>query len=131
MNCWASFGSNARWFAWWLLPERGGGPDGDRSRGLTCTVGRSRFDARDTETGQVSRGRIDATPAAVHGWVKRFKRRDVRVAVEACTGWLFVCDALVAAGAEPHLAEPVEMRALRVASAAPRPTARTPGGCAN
>jgi hypothetical protein len=33
--------------------------------------------------------------------------------VEACAGWLFVCDALVAAGAVPHLAEPVETRALR------------------
>jgi transposase len=28
-------------------------------------------------------------------------------------GWLFVCDALVAAGAVAHLAEPVETRALR------------------
>jgi hypothetical protein len=37
----------------------------------------------------------------------------VHVAVEACTGWLFVCDALVAAGAVPHMAEPVETRALR------------------
>jgi transposase len=35
------------------------------------------------------------------------------VAVEACTGWLFVCDALTSAGARPHLAEPVETRALR------------------
>jgi hypothetical protein len=33
--------------------------------------------------------------------------------LEACTGWLFVCDALVAAGAVAHLAEPVETRALR------------------
>jgi Transposase len=70
------------------------------------------FDALDTETGEVSRGRIDATPAAVCAWVWRFKG-DVQVAVEACTGWLFVCDALVAAGATPHLAEPVETRALR------------------
>src|SRR5687767_14336453 len=30
------------------------------------------FDALDTETGEVSRGRIDATPAAVARWVKRF-----------------------------------------------------------
>jgi transposase len=37
----------------------------------------------------------------------------VRVAVEACTGWLLVCDALVSAGAEPYLAGPVETRALR------------------
>ena len=33
------------------------------------------FDALDTETGEVSRGRIDATPAAVHAWVKRFEGR--------------------------------------------------------
>jgi transposase len=61
----------------------------------------------------VSRGRIDATPAAVARWCERFDGREIRVAVEACTGWLFVCDALVGAGAAPHLAEPVETRALR------------------
>src|SRR3954451_24284845 len=71
------------------------------------------FDAVDTETGEVMRGRIDATPAAVTRWVKRFGRCEIDVAVEACTGWLFVCDALVAAGAVAHLAEPVETRALR------------------
>ena len=89
------------------------------------------FDALDIETGEVSRGRIDATPAAVTTWVRRLGSRDVHVAVEACTGWLFVCDALVAAGANAHLAEPVETRALRGRSAAPRPTARTPAGCAS
>ena len=71
------------------------------------------FNALDIETGEVSRGRIDATPAAVTRWVERFEGREVHVAVEACTGWLFVCDALVAAGAVAHLAEPVETRALR------------------
>jgi transposase len=71
------------------------------------------FDALETETGEIWRGRIDATPAAVLGWVERFAGRRVDVAVEACTGWLFVCDALVAAGATPHLAEPVETSALR------------------
>jgi transposase len=71
------------------------------------------FDALDTETGEVRRGRIDATPAAVARWVERFDGREIHVAVEACTGWLFVCDALVVAGAVPHLAEPVETRALR------------------
>jgi transposase len=71
------------------------------------------FDALDTETGEVSRGRIDASPAAVRLWVERVGGREVHVAVEACTGWLFVCDALVAAGAVAHLAEPVETRALR------------------
>jgi transposase len=71
------------------------------------------FDALDTETGEVTRGRIDSTPAAVGRWVGRFGGREVDVAVEACTGWLFVCDALAAAGATAHLAEPVETRALR------------------
>ena len=33
--------------------------------------------------------------------------------MEECTGWLFVCDALIAAGPVAHLAEPVETRALR------------------
>ena len=43
----------------------------------------------------------------------RFASEQVDVAVEACTGWLFICDALVGAGAVAHLAEPVETRALR------------------
>ena len=38
---------------------------------------------------------------------------EIDVAVEACTGWLFVCEALLEAGARPHLAEPVETSALR------------------
>src|SRR4051794_14559350 len=71
------------------------------------------FDALDTETGEVMRGRIDASRAAVRSWAERLGDREVHVAVEACTGWLFVCDALVAAGAVAHLAEPVETRALR------------------
>ena len=44
------------------------------------------FDALDTETGEVSRGRIDATPAAVTRWAKRFGSHEIEVAVEACTG---------------------------------------------
>jgi transposase len=71
------------------------------------------FDALDTDSGEVMRGRIAATPAAVTQWARRFGGREMHVAVEACTGWLFVCDALVAAGAVAHLAEPVETRALR------------------
>ena len=71
------------------------------------------FDALDTETGEVMRGRIDATPAAVERVGRAVRRPGVDVAVEACTGWLFVCDALAAAGAVAHLAEPVETSALR------------------
>jgi transposase len=71
------------------------------------------FDALDTETGELTRGRIESTPAGVERWVGRFGGREVHVAVEACTGWLFVCQALERAGAIAHLAEPVETSALR------------------
>jgi transposase len=71
------------------------------------------FDALDTDTGELSRGRIDSTRAGVRCWVERFPGEQVEVAVEACTGWLFVCEALIEAGATPHLAEPAETAARR------------------
>jgi transposase len=71
------------------------------------------FDAVDTETGELARGRIDSTPEAVRAWVGRFAGRRVEVAVEACTGWLFVCRSLAEAGAIPHLAEVAEVSARR------------------
>jgi transposase len=71
------------------------------------------FDALDQETGEVHCGRITATPQAVKHWVKRFRGREIHVAVEACTGWLFVCQALKEQGATPHLAEPTETAARR------------------
>jgi transposase len=70
-------------------------------------------DALDTATGEVSRGQIESTPAAVEQWMACFPGRVVHVAVEACTGWLFVCRALDRCGAMAHLAEPVETSALR------------------
>jgi transposase len=66
------------------------------------------FDALDSETDEVMRGRIGSSPEAVRAWVERFGGRPVHVAVEACTGWLFVCRALEGAGANAHLAEPAE-----------------------
>jgi Transposase len=69
--------------------------------------------ALDSATGEVMRGRIDATPVAVARWAARFGGRRIDVAVEACAGWLSVCDALTGAGAVAHLAEPVPTRALR------------------
>ena len=71
------------------------------------------FDALDTETGEVHRGRIAADPESVRGWVGRFEGQRVDVAVEACTGWLFVCEALREAGAVAHLAETDETHARR------------------
>jgi hypothetical protein len=60
------------------------------------------FDALDTDTGELKRGRIDATPAAVERWAGRFDDREVHVALEACTGWLFVACALQRAGSRTH-----------------------------
>jgi transposase len=71
------------------------------------------FDALDTETGEVHRGRIPADRESVRGWVGRFAGRRVEVAVEACTGWLFACEALREAGAVARLAETAETRARR------------------
>jgi transposase len=82
------------------------------------------FDALDRETGEVKRGRIPAAPEAVRRWAWRFAGEEVHVAVEACTGWLFVCEALVEAGAIPHLAEPVETSALRGKKRRARPRGR-------
>jgi hypothetical protein len=47
--------------------------------GFDVHRGQITFDALDSETGEVSRGRIDATPGAVYVWVRRFEG-DVRVA---------------------------------------------------
>jgi transposase len=71
------------------------------------------FDALDRGTGEVRRGRIRATPEGVREWIGGFAGEEIDVAVEACTGWLFVCKALAEAGAVAHLAEPVETSALR------------------
>src|SRR4051794_11968015 len=71
------------------------------------------FDALNTETGEVLRGRLRADREAVGEWVGRFAGEHVEVAVEACTGWLFVYEVLAGAGAVVHLAEPAEASALR------------------
>src|SRR3954464_3383353 len=71
------------------------------------------FDALNTETGEVLRGRFRADRDAVGEWMAQFFGEHVEVAVEACTGWLFVYEALAGAGAVVHLAEPAETSALR------------------
>jgi transposase len=71
------------------------------------------FDCLDSRSGEVTRGRIASHPAAVEDWVGQFRGREVHVAMEACTGWLFVARAVERSGAVPHLAETVETRALR------------------
>ncbi|MGH8301455.1 MAG: IS110 family transposase, partial [Steroidobacteraceae bacterium] len=71
------------------------------------------FDCLDSETGEVTRGRIASEPGAVSDWMGQFPGREVHVAVEACTGWLFVARAVQVCGGIAHLAETVETRALR------------------
>jgi transposase len=71
------------------------------------------FDALDVESGEVTTGRIAATPEAVEQWAARFADKELRVALEACTGWYFVARALERTGATPHLAEIAETRARR------------------
>jgi transposase len=68
----------------------------------------------DTETGEVSRGRV--TPAdrsGVRRFLGRFDGRVLEVALEATTGWRFVVEELRRVGAGVHLAEPAQTSALR------------------
>jgi hypothetical protein len=77
------------------------------------------FDALDTSTGEVWRGRL------FHPYRERFRRwlaedlgprahgEPVAVAVEGCTGWRYVVEELTAAGFEAHVAEPAEAQAQR------------------
>lgn len=72
------------------------------------------FDALDSETGEVSRGRIrPADRAGVRDWLGRFQGQEIEAALEATTGWRFLVEELQVVGARVHLAEPAETRALR------------------
>src|SRR5215218_6750617 len=72
------------------------------------------FDALDTATGEVSRGRIrPADRLGFRHWLRRFEGRQIEAALEATTGWRFMVEELRAVGAEVHLAEPAETSALR------------------
>ena len=78
------------------------------------------FDCLDSLTGELTRERIPATPAGVEEWVGGFSGRVLHVAMEACTGWLFVCQAVERAGGVAHLAETVDTQ-LGPAALAPTP----------
>src|SRR3954452_13453806 len=71
------------------------------------------FDALNTETGEVLRGRVRSDREAVGGWAEQFAGEHVEVAVEACTGWLVVYEALAGAGVGVHRPERAETSALR------------------
>ena len=72
------------------------------------------FDALDTDTGEIRRGRIrPADRETVRHFLCGFEGQQVEAALEATTGWRFVVEELRAAGAGAHLAEPAETRSRR------------------
>ena len=74
------------------------------------------FDYVDTDTGEVCTGQVrPATRQAMRAWLaQRFAcHAEVKLAVEACTGWRFVVEEMLRAGIEPHLAEPADTASLR------------------
>src|SRR3954469_11260746 len=72
------------------------------------------FDALDDVTGEVRRGRIaPADRLALRRFLGSLSAGQIEVALEATTGWRFIVEELVAAGATAHLAEPAETANLR------------------
>jgi transposase len=72
------------------------------------------FDAVDTATGEVSRGRIrPADRLGFRRWLGRWEGKRIEAALEATTGWRFMVEELETVGAEVHLAEPAETSARR------------------
>jgi hypothetical protein len=73
-----------------VMPERYAGAI---IAGLDVHLRQTTFDCLDSATGEVTRGGIAPTPAAVQEWVAQFPGREVHAAMEACTGWLLVAEA--------------------------------------
>lgn len=72
------------------------------------------YDYLDSDTGEVSRGRIQpADRDHLRAWLKRFQGRDATFALEATTGWRYVIEELHAAGLQARLADPAETSARR------------------
>ena len=77
------------------------------------------FDAIDTVSGEVWRGRVwQPDRDRVRRWLRhdvarRANGEPVAVAVEGCTGWRYVVEEITAAGFEAHVAEPADTQAAR------------------
>ena len=72
------------------------------------------FDWVDHATGELARGRITpATRERFRSWLQELPSREGAFALEGCTGWRFVVEALQEAGFEAHLSEPADSAALR------------------
>ena len=95
------------------------------------------FDAMDTVSGEVWRGRVwQPDRERVRRWLRddvarRADGQPVAMAVEGCTGWRYVVEEIEAAGFEAHLAEPADTQAARGRKHRPRPIVPTPGCCAS
>jgi transposase len=81
--------------------------------------GQITFDALDTASGEVFRGRI-CSPDRVRfrRWlaqelIPRGGGGEIELAVEGCTGWRYVVEEIIAAGLEAHVAEPADTQAAR------------------
>jgi transposase len=77
------------------------------------------FDVADEESGEVWRGRLwHPDRSRVRRWLtvdlaERAAGQSVRLAVEGCTGWLFVTEEISRAGFEAYVAEPAETQDRR------------------
>jgi transposase len=72
------------------------------------------FDWVDRDSGEVARGRITpATRERFRDWLEELPSHEGAFALEGCTGWRFVVEALQEAGFEVHLSEPADTAALR------------------
>ena len=77
------------------------------------------FDALDVESGELWRGRLwQPDRQRFRRWLHqdvapRARGGTVALAVEGCTGWRYIVEEIVAAGFEPHLAEPADTQAAR------------------
>src|SRR5215207_3700169 len=77
------------------------------------------FDAMDTMSGEVWRGRVwQPDRDRVRRWLRedvarRADGQPVAMAVEGCTGWRYVVEEIEAAGFEAHVAEPADTQAAR------------------
>jgi len=73
------------------------------------------YEYLDAVTGELKRGRVaPADREHLREWLARLPGQDgAHFALEGCTGWRYVVEELLAAGIEPHLAEPADTAALR------------------
>ena len=72
------------------------------------------WDALDTSTGELRRGRIrPAERESFRHFLRRYEGERIEAALEATTGWRFMVEELRAVGAEVQLAEPAETKMLR------------------